>query len=137
MFTEKESSYINSQPLARLATISKELQPDASPVGFEFDGKDFYITGRNLAATRKYKNVEDGYQKVALIIDDLESIEPWKPRGIRIFGTAEIIERSGKLGSRNYLHIVSKVSWSWNIEGPAIIDGKFLSNKTIHNIEPE
>ena len=137
MFTEKESSYINSQPLARLATISKELQPDASPVGFEFDGKDFYITGRNLAATRKYKNVEDGYQKVALIIDDLESIEPWKPRGIRIFGTAEIIERSGKLGSRNYLHIVPKVSWSWNIEGPAIIDGKFLSNKTIHNIEPE
>ena len=55
MFTEKESSSINSRPLTRLATISKDLQPDASPVGFEFDGKDFYITGRNLVATRKYK----------------------------------------------------------------------------------
>ena len=137
MFTEKESSYIHSQPLARLATISKELQPDASPVGFEFDGKDFYITGRKLTATRKYKNIEAGYKKVALIIDDLESIEPWKPRGIRIFGTAEIVERSGKLGSGDYLHIIPKVSWSWNIEGPAMVDGKFLPNKTIHNIEPE
>ena len=135
MFTEKETSYINSQPLARLATISKELQPDASPVGIEFDGKNFYITGRNLAATRKYKNIAGGYQKVALVINDLESIDPWKPRGIRIFGTAEIVERSGKLGSGNYLQIIPTVSWNWNIEGPAIVDGKFFPNKTIHIIE--
>jgi pyridoxamine 5'-phosphate oxidase family protein len=66
MFTEKEIISINSQPLARLATISKELQPDTSPVGFEFDGKEFYITGHNLAATRKYKNIAGGYQKGCL-----------------------------------------------------------------------
>ncbi|GAG14244.1 unnamed protein product, partial [marine sediment metagenome] len=72
------------------------------------------------------------YQKVALVIDDLESIDPWKPRGIRIFGTAVVVERSGKLGSRNYLQIIPTVSWSWNIEGPAIVDGKFFPNKTIH-----
>jgi pyridoxamine 5'-phosphate oxidase family protein len=71
-------------------------------------------------------------KKVALVIDDLGSIDPWKPRGIRIFGTAEIVERSGKLGSGNYLQIMPNVSWSWNIEWSAIVDGKFLPNKTIH-----
>lgn len=118
-----------------MATISEELQTDASPVGFEFDRKDFYITGRNLAATRKYKNINGCYKKVALIIDDLESIDPWKPRGIRIFGSAESVDRSGKLGSGNYLHIIPNVSWSWNIEGPAIVDRKFLPNMTVHNKE--
>jgi pyridoxamine 5'-phosphate oxidase family protein len=133
MFTEKESSYIQSQPLARLASVSQELQPDASPVGFEFDGKDFFITGRNLPATRKYKNIKSGNEKVALVIDDLESIDPWKPRGIRIFGIAEIVERSGRIGSGVYLHIIPEVTWSWNIEGPAIVDGKFVPHKTYHD----
>lgn len=132
MFTEKEISYIKSQPLARLATVSEDLQPDASPVGFKFDGKEFLIGGHNLAATRKYKNISIGYQKVALVIDDLESIDPWKPRGIRIFGTAEIVQRSGRPGSDEFLRITPDVSWSWNIEGPAIVDGKFAPHKTIH-----
>ena len=38
MFTDKEIAYIKSQPLARLATVAQDLQPDASPVGFDFDG---------------------------------------------------------------------------------------------------
>lgn len=43
MFSDKEINYLKSQRLARVATVSGELQPDVSPVGFEFDGESFYI----------------------------------------------------------------------------------------------
>ena len=132
MFTEKEINYIKSQPLGRLATVSVDHQPDNSPVGYEFDGKEFYIGGRNLIATRKYKNIENGNNRVALVIDDLESINPWKPRGIRIFGTAEIRERTGRLGFGVYIHVIPSVSWSWNVESDAFVSGKFTPHKTIH-----
>lgn len=52
-----KSSILRSQPLARLATVSVDLQPDAVPVGFEFDGQYFYVGGHNVAVTRKYQNV--------------------------------------------------------------------------------
>src|SRR5690242_859561 len=44
-FTTEEITYLESQPLARLATVSADGQPDAVPVGFEFDGTDFYVSG--------------------------------------------------------------------------------------------
>jgi pyridoxamine 5'-phosphate oxidase family protein len=70
MFTEKETAYLKSQRLARIGTVSADLQPDVSPVGYEFDGEYFYIGGMNNKATRKYKNVADGNSRVALVIDD-------------------------------------------------------------------
>lgn len=47
MLAEEETNYLRSQRLARLATVSSKGQPDVSPVGFEFDGKNFYA-GSNL-----------------------------------------------------------------------------------------
>ena len=135
MFTDKEIRYIKTQPLGRLATISADNQPDNSPISYECDGNDFFISGRNLSETRKYKNIDHGQKKVALVIYDLETIDPWKPRGIRIFGTAEIVERSGRYGAGVYLHIKPTVSWSWNIELPAFDGGKFVTNKTVHRQE--
>jgi pyridoxamine 5'-phosphate oxidase family protein len=41
MFSEKESAYLKSQRVARIATASKRLQPDVAPVGFDFDGTYF------------------------------------------------------------------------------------------------
>ena len=83
-------------------------------------------------ATRKYKNAKEGNTKVALVIDDLVSVNPWNPHGIRIYGTAEIVEHVGMLGKGVYLRITPTVSWSWNIEPLAVIDGKPTVNKTIH-----
>ena len=125
MFTEKEFAYMKSQRLGRIGTVSIESQPDVSPVGFRFDGSYFRISGMNNKATRKYKNVAQGNTRVALAIDDLASVDPWVPRGIKVFGTAEIT----KDGS---LRIQPTTSWSWNLEGPAIVDDKFITNKTIH-----
>lgn len=116
MFSEKEMAYLKSQYLARLATVSSQGQPTVDAVGFEFDGARFYIGGRALPSTRKYKNVAAGNQRVALIIDDLESIQPWKPRQIKVHGVAEIVERAGRFGYKEYLVITPTVSWSFGIE---------------------
>ena len=117
MFTTAEIDYIHSQRLARLATVDSDGQPDAVAVGFDFDGKAFYIRGRNQTRTRKYKNVQSGQHKVALVLDDLESVSPWKPRGIRIYGVAEIVPHDGYAGKGDYLRIVPKLSWGWGFEG--------------------
>jgi len=133
MFTEKELAYLKSQPLGRLATVSPDGQPDNSPVGFEFEEEVFYVGSHyDMAKTRKYKNVHDGNAQVALVVDDLESTDPWVPRGIRVFGIADLVEREGRFGSGVFMRITPQVSWSWNVEGSSIIDGKFVPNKIIH-----
>jgi pyridoxamine 5'-phosphate oxidase family protein len=119
MFSEAEVAYLKSQYLARLATVSSQGQPTVDAVGFEFDGARFYIGGINLPATRKYKNVAAGNHKVSLIIDDLESVQPWKPRQIKVHGVAEIVERDGRFGEKEYLAITPAVSWSFGIEAGA------------------
>jgi pyridoxamine 5'-phosphate oxidase family protein len=105
MFSEKEVEYIKSQRFARIATVSAQHQPDVAPVGFEFDGRHFYIGGIRQEKTLKYKNVAGGNTKVALVIDDMESFDPPKPRGLKIHGIAETVERQGQVGPGQYLKI--------------------------------
>jgi pyridoxamine 5'-phosphate oxidase family protein len=117
MFTEKEIAYLKSQRLARIATVAPDGQPDVTPVGIEFDGAHFYVGGFDMTNTHKYKNVRAGHNRVALVIDDLVSANPWQARGIRIYGAAEVVEGEGMLGRGTYLRITPTVSWSWGIEG--------------------
>jgi pyridoxamine 5'-phosphate oxidase family protein len=102
-FTEDEAAYLKSQPLARLATVDADGQPDAVPVGFEFDGTYLYVGGRAPERTRKFLNVKAGQAKVALVVDDLVSADPWTPRFLRVYGTAELIERPGRFGPGPYM----------------------------------
>lgn len=131
MFTEQEVAYLKTQRLARLATAGVNGQPDADAVGFDFDGMRFYIGGGNLVNSRKYKNVVGGNAKVSLIIDDLASVNPWRPRGIKIHGTAEIIHRRGYVGDAPYLAITPTISWSWGIGGDDYQGGKFTPHRTV------
>jgi len=116
-FTEHETAYLNSQPLARLATVDADGQPDVVPVGFEFDGTYLYVGGRAPERTRKFLNVKAGQAKVALVVDDLVSTDPWTPRFLRVYGTAELIERRGRFGPGHYMRITPEISWSWNLDG--------------------
>ncbi|HET8577233.1 MAG TPA: PPOX class F420-dependent oxidoreductase [Methylomirabilota bacterium] len=124
MFSDREKAYLKSQRLARIATVSAGLQPDVAPVGFEFDGERFFVGGLDLKRTLKFRNVEAGNLKISLVVDDLETVQPWKPRGIKVHGHAEIVERTGQLGRGVYLAIEPERYWSWGIEGPAMVDGK-------------
>ncbi len=134
MFSEPEIQYLKSQRLARIATVSSKGQPDVVPVAFEFDGKNFYVGSHGqdiFHRTLKYKNVKNGNRLVALTIDDLESIEPWRPRAIKVYGIADIVEHKGMFGPGKYLCIVPTVSWSFGIKG--LKQEGFRRVKTMHS----
>ena len=134
MFNEHERAYLAEPRLARLATVSSDGQPDADAVAFEWDGERFYIGGNRFAASRKYKNVAAGNRRVGLIIDDVASVDPWAPRGIKVHGTAEIVQRVGRFGPGEYFAITPAVSWSWGLDGePVYVDGKlnWRPNRTV------
>ena len=115
LFSEKEVRYIKSQRLARIGTATKDGVPDVAPVGFDFDGKYFYVGGLQLTKTHKYKNVTANPQ-VSLVIDDLKSIEPWRPRMVKIFGTADLVTRNGYLGEASYIRITPQRKTAWGID---------------------
>ena len=133
-FSAPEIEYLKSQRLARIATVSKKGQPEVVPVAFEFDGDYFFVGSHSqdiFLRTRKYRSVIEGNSRVGLVIDDLESVDPWKPRGIKLFGTAEVVEHKGMFGPGKYLRITPQISWSWGIPGLKMKNGEW-SHKTIH-----
>jgi len=134
-FTAEEREYLASQPLARLATVSADGQPDVVPVSYEFDGTWFWIggPGASVLATRKFRNVLAGQHQVALVMDDMVSFDPFIARGIRVYGRAgQPIERVGLVGPGTYLPIDPTVSWSWNLEGQPVGDSWYESRRTVH-----
>lgn len=134
MFSEPEVQYLKSQRLARIATVSKKGQPDVVPVAFEFDGRHFYVGSHNQDIshrTLKYKNVKNGNSLVALTIDDLESIDPWRPRAVKVYGTADVVDHQGQFGPGKYLRVTPKVSWSFGIKG--LKSEGFNRLRTVHH----
>ncbi len=133
-FTDEEIAYIRSQPLARVATVSAEEQPDVVPVGFEFDGFHFFIGGFDPGRTRRTRNVESGQTKVALVIDDLPSTDPWTPRFLRVYGTAEIVPQQRPSGPVPILKITPTISWSMNLDARPLGDhgGELTRTRTVH-----
>ncbi len=118
MFNKEELKYLKSQLLVRVATATTKGKPNVAPVGFEFDGKCFYIGSvkqKILRSTPRYLNVKSGNRQVALVIDDLVSVDPWKVRGIRVNGVADIVTHEGEFGKGEYIRIRPRVSWSWGL----------------------
>ena len=125
MFSDFELAYLAVPRLGRLATVSADGQPDADAVAVEWDGARFYVGGNRFQASRKYKNVAAGNAKVSLVIDDAASLDPWRPRGIKIQGVAEIVDHVGRFGPAKYFAITPVVSWSWGLDDqPVYRDGK-------------
>ena len=132
-FTEKEMAYLRSQPLGRLATVGADGQPDNAAVGFRVaDDGIITIGGMDVAGSRKGRNVYDGGARVAFIVDDLESVQPWKPRGIRIYGRVELREVVGDPPHGGYLVLTPEISWSWSIESEGMGGGGFTPHRTVH-----
>jgi pyridoxamine 5'-phosphate oxidase family protein len=130
-FTTHEVEYLGSQLLGRLATVAGDGQPDNAAVGFRLDDDgSILIGGMNVIGTRKWHNVEAGNEKVAFVVDDLRSTKPWRPRGVRIYGRAELVETEGQFGPGWYIRIIPEVSWSWGIEPQA--EGGFHPHRTVH-----
>jgi pyridoxamine 5'-phosphate oxidase family protein len=135
-FTPEEIAYLGAQPLARLATVGPDGQPDVVPLAFEFDGTRFWVGGSAaaVAATRKFRNVGAGNDKVALVVDDLVSLQPFVARCVRIYGRAEPpIERTGLVGPGHYMRITPLVSWSWNMAGEPVGATWYEPRRAVHH----
>lgn len=132
-FSDEEVAYMKSQRLARIATVATDGQPDVVPVGFEYDDQYVYIGGMDPVKTRKFRNVDSGNTKVAVVIDDLVSSRPWSPRYLRIYGQAELVQRAGQFGPGWYMRITPTISWSWNLDGAGFShDRKVVPRRTVH-----
>ncbi len=136
-FTDKELEYLESQRLARLATADSNNAPHVVPVGFRLaeDGTAIDVGGGNLAKSKKYRDLKAN-PKVAIVIDDLASTDPWTPRGIEVRGTAELHDTGGpeKLGEgwgNAWVRIVPERVMSWGIEGHAFSPAGRRRTRTI------
>lgn len=109
-FTDPEIEYLRSQRLARLATSSASGQPDVSAVGFGIDGDAIVSGGLDITKTVRHRHLSEN-PRATIVIDDLASIDPWQPRGVKIRGTATIEDHDGGLRIR----IQPEVIWSWGI----------------------
>ncbi len=92
-FIEAELQYLRGERrLGRLATVGSDNMPHIAPVGWRLDpdAGTIVITGRDLAATKKFRDVAHT-GRAAIVIDDLQSTDPWRPRGIEIRGRGEAI----------------------------------------------
>jgi pyridoxamine 5'-phosphate oxidase family protein len=130
LFSEAETNFLKTQRLARIATSSPKGTPEVSPVGFEFDGKYIWIGSHGqdiFTKTRRYRNITGGNPKVSVVIDDLVSVSPWRPRGIKVSGTAEVMDHDGIFGAGKYFRIKPRTTVSWGIEPP--VKGRMTSSK--------
>ena len=138
-FTREELDYLRSQPLARLATVGPGQQPDVVTVACEYDGSMFWVggVGASVLATRKFRNVAAGASKVALVIDDMASFDPFVARCLRVYGDADgPIERVGMVGPGSFLRIVPRNSWSWNMAGEPAGESWYEPRRTVHRASP-
>ncbi len=85
-------AYLGTQRLGRLATVDGTGAPQNSPVGFRYNAElgTIDIGGRNMGASRKFRNLA-GNPKVAFVVDDIASVQPWRVRCVEIRGHAEAL----------------------------------------------
>jgi pyridoxamine 5'-phosphate oxidase family protein len=135
-FEPDELEFLRSHGIARLATLGEDDQPDVVPVAFEYDGAYCWVggSGETVLRTRKVANVRSGRRKVALVVDDLPSFDPFIARGIRIYGVADgPVERIGMVGPGLFLRITPQVSWSWNMAGEPVGATWYPTRRAVHD----
>lgn len=133
--TDQELDYLRSQPLARIATVDPDGQPDVTPVALEVEGSTLWVCGAGEAVlrTRKLRNITSGNRRLALVVDDLPSRDPFIARGIRIYGRADDpVERVGMVGPGHYVRVAPTITWSWNLEGAPVGDSWYKAHRADH-----
>jgi pyridoxamine 5'-phosphate oxidase family protein len=113
VFREAELEYLTgSRRLGRIATVGRDGTPHVVPVGWSYDpaSDSIHVGGRALEKTKKYRDVELS-GRASIVIDDLASTDPWRPRGIEIRGRAQVIAEPTAL-----IRIEPERIVSWGLE---------------------
>lgn len=117
-FTDVELGYLRTQRLARMATVDPTGQPQANPVGFfPQDDGTVLVGGLAMGRSKKWRNLRAN-PKVALVVDDLASVRPWRVRGVEIRGVAELLVGPHELGphfSEEVIRIHPRRIHSWGL----------------------
>ncbi|MBV9535799.1 MAG: PPOX class F420-dependent oxidoreductase [Solirubrobacterales bacterium] len=93
VFTEAELRYLTGgRRLGRIATVGADGTPHVVPVGWIYNAArdTIDIGGYELEQSKKFRDAARS-GRAAIVIDDVESTEPWRPRGIEVRGRAETI----------------------------------------------
>jgi pyridoxamine 5'-phosphate oxidase family protein len=93
VFSEAELRYLaGGRQLGRIATVGADGTPHVVPVAWIYNAaRDaIEIGGYELERSKKFRDIART-GRAAIVIDDLESTEPWRPRGIEIRGAGEAI----------------------------------------------
>lgn len=115
--SKAQLTYLQSdRRLARLATADQQGRPQVTPVGmwqYNEELGTIDIGGRNLHTTRKFRNITVNPQ-AALVVDDIASIDPWRPRAVIIEGPTEAIPADA--AGNSVLRITPDKIISWGLE---------------------
>jgi pyridoxamine 5'-phosphate oxidase family protein len=78
--------------LGRVATVGADGTPHVVPVGWRYDPERdaIEVGGHHLARTKKFRDVART-GRAAIVIDDLASVDPWRPRAVEVRGRAEAV----------------------------------------------
>ena len=127
VFTEPEIEFLRSQRLARIATASPTGQPDVSPVTFGLDDDCLVSGGFDITKTVRYKHLLAN-PRATMVIDELVTVDPWQPRGLKVRGAATIEDDgSGRLSIR----IRPAVIWSWGINATAVANPGAIEKRVV------
>jgi len=118
-FSAAELEYLlGERRLGRLATIDETGWPHVVPVGWRYnpDLGTIDVSGRNFAATKKFRNVRAN-PKAAFVVDDV--LPPWRPRSVMVRGHARALEapaNGGVEGGWAMIRITPDKVVSWGLE---------------------
>ena len=95
VFTPAEIAYLQSQRLARIAT-SADGQPHVVPVAFRYNPETDTIDvgGHGFAQRKKFRDVQRN-PRAAIVVDDLASVDPWRPRMLEVRGQVDVLTTGG------------------------------------------
>ena len=116
VFTDAELRYLaGGRQLGRIATVGADGTPHVVPVAWIYNAarETIDVGGSELERTKKFRDVERS-GRAAIVIDDLESTDPWRPRGIEIRGRGEAIAMPTPLIR---IHAERIVSWGLGTRG--------------------
>ena len=114
VFRQAELGYMaGGRQLGRIATVGADGTPHVVPVGWIYNAVQDTIDvgGHELERSKKFRDVART-GRAAIVIDDLASTQPWRPRGIEVRGRGEAIALPTPL-----IRIHAERIVSWGLEG--------------------
>ena len=118
VFRQAEIEYLaGGRQLGRIATVGADGTPHVVPVAWIYNAvrETIDVGGHDLENSKKFRDVART-GRVAIVIDDLLSTDPWRPRGIEVRGRGEAIAMPTPLIR---IHPERIVSWGLELGGSA------------------